>query len=125
VVEALRWYGSRLADGRLHRHHTGKSLCPGWPPVENALFRIAQEALTNVAKHAQASQVTIIVGSRQGQGPLIIADDGLGFEPGSSAKLFGQQAGVLTITERAEAVGGHCRIESQAGKGSGHRRVAR
>jgi signal transduction histidine kinase len=117
----LRWYGDRLAA------RVGFTIAV-WgeepesrlaAPVENTLFRIAQEALMNVAKHAQASQVTVTVEADNGTVRLVIADDGIGFEPGSSAKRFGQQGwGVLTMTERAEGVGGHCRIESQPGQGT-------
>jgi PAS domain S-box-containing protein len=121
LVEALRWYGSQLAA------RAGFSITvQGEEPVprltsslENALFRIAQEALTNVAKHAQASQVTVTVKTDNDTIRLVIADDGIGFEPGSSAKPFGQQGwGVLIMIERAEAIGGHCRIESQPGQGT-------
>jgi signal transduction histidine kinase len=121
LVEALRWYGSRLA-ARVGFTITlqGEEPAPRLAsPLESALFRIAQEALTNVAKHAQASQVTLTVKTDNDTIRLVIEDDGIGFEPASSAKRFEQQGwGVLTMTERAEAVGGHCRIESQPGQGT-------
>jgi signal transduction histidine kinase len=121
LVEALRWYGSRFAvRAGFTLIVQGEEPVPRLvSPIENALFRIAQEALTNVAKHAQASQVTVTVKTDNNTIRLVIADDGIGFEPGPSTRRFGQQGwGVLTMTERVEAVGGHCRIETQPGQGT-------
>ncbi len=89
------------------------------PRVENALYRIAQEALTNVSKHARATQVTVSLATTDSAIRLAIADDGVGFEPSHSAGLLGRQGwGLVTMTERAEGVGGHCRIESRPGQGA-------
>ncbi len=89
------------------------------PRVENALYRIAQEALTNVSKHARASQVTVSLATIDSTVRLVIADDGVGFEPSHSAGLLGRQGwGLVTMTERAEGVGGHCRVESRPGQGA-------
>jgi signal transduction histidine kinase len=89
------------------------------PRVENALYRIAQEALTNVSKHARATQVTVSLATIDSTVRLVIADDGVGFEPSHSAGLLGRQAwGLVTMTERAEGVGGHCRVESRPGQGA-------
>jgi len=50
---------------------------------------------------------------------LVIADDGVGFEPSHSAGSLGRQGwGLVTMTERAEGVGGHCRVESRPGQGA-------
>ncbi len=87
--------------------------------VESALFRIAQEALTNIAKHAQASQVTVTVETDDQTLRLIVADDGNGFDPEHLAEPGrGRGWGLLTMSERAEAVGGHCLIESYPGLGT-------
>jgi signal transduction histidine kinase len=89
------------------------------PRVENALYRIAQEALTNVSKHARATQVTVSLATIDSTVRLVIADDGVGFEPSHSAGLLGRQGwGLVTMTERAEGVGGHCRVESRPGQGA-------
>jgi PAS domain S-box-containing protein len=121
LVAALHWYAEQFA-GR-----TGIAvIVEGNEPVlrlamsvESALFCIAQEALTNVAKHAQATKVTITV---QVQGEvlrLVIADDGIGFNPETMTKSGGGHGwGLLTMTERAEAAGGRCRIESVPGQGA-------
>ncbi len=87
-------------------------------PVELALFRIVQETLNNVVKHSQAKKVTINLESNRVV-RLTIIDDGVGFvykrhqNPAKRAGL-----GLLTISERAEAVRGFCRIESQPGVGT-------
>jgi signal transduction histidine kinase len=117
LVAALHWYGEQFA------RRTGIAVVvEGEEPVprpathvESALFRITQEALTNVAKHAQATHVMVSV---QVQGEilrLVIADDGIGFDSGLSAS---HGWGLLTMTERAEGVGGRCRIESVPGQGT-------
>jgi two-component system sensor histidine kinase UhpB len=89
------------------------------PQVENALFRIAQEALTNVVKHAEANVVRVTLETDRDTVRLIIADDGLGFD--ASRQNHGARPnrwGVITMAERAEAVGGHCRITSSPDQGT-------
>jgi PAS domain S-box-containing protein len=84
--------------------------------VETTLYRIAQEALTNVAKHARATTVEIILERRNNHVLLIIEDDGVGFEPAQEAA--GRQGfGLLGMRERAALVGATLEIES-AGKGT-------
>lgn len=122
LVDALEWYAEQFTE-RMGLVVTvqGEPLAPRLAaPVENGLFRIAQEALTNVAKHARATRVTISITADAQKVQLIIADDGVGFEPavkaGPPAKRQGW--GLLTMTERAEAVNGQCRIESLPGQGT-------
>ncbi len=85
--------------------------------VEYALFRIAQEALTNVRRHAHAQQVTVGVGADQQRFTLTIEDDGVGFPPHSPTGDMGRGCGLMGIRERAAAVGGQCRIDSSPGGG--------
>jgi PAS domain S-box-containing protein len=121
LVAALHWYGEQFA-----RRTNIAIAVEGEEPVprlaarvENALFRIAQEALTNVAKHAQATHVTVIVEVDSGTSRLVVADDGIGFDPAHPAEPDqGRGWGLLTMAERAEAVGGRCRIESAPGQGA-------
>jgi PAS domain S-box-containing protein len=85
--------------------------------AETALYRIAQEALTNVAKHARAANVEIILERRAENVLLIIEDDGVGFDPaaaGNDARGFG----LLGMHERAGLVGAMLEIESSAGNGT-------
>jgi signal transduction histidine kinase len=121
VVAALHWYGEQFA-GRtgIAVAVEGKEPVPRLAArVENALFRIAQEALINVAKHAQATQVTATVVAEDGTLRLVVADDGVGFDPAHlSEPEAGRGWGLLIMTERAEAIGGHCSIESAPGQGT-------
>jgi len=89
------------------------------PNVELALFRIAQEALSNVAKYALATRVVLKKEIDQDGVRLVIADDGIGFDQNSVARpKEGHGWGLMTMSERAKAVGGTCRIESQPGQGT-------
>jgi signal transduction histidine kinase len=85
--------------------------------AETTLYRIAQEALTNVAKHSRAAHVDVILERRTDQVVLIIEDDGVGFDPGD-AGLTGQGLGLSGMQERASLVGATIQIESTAGKGT-------
>jgi PAS domain S-box-containing protein len=85
--------------------------------AETALYRIAQEALTNVAKHAQAANVDVILERRADNVLLIVEDDGVGFDP-AEAGGQGQGFGLLGMQERAGLVGAMLEIESSAGKGT-------
>lgn len=89
------------------------------PDVENALFRIIQEALTNVVKHAQATQVVINAVSSKGKFTLTIEDNGIGCDMVKAAKADSEHGwGLVTMAERAMAVGGNCRIKSKPGFGT-------
>jgi signal transduction histidine kinase/predicted hydrocarbon binding protein len=121
LVATLEWYGRQLSSRtNIDVAVQGEELDPRLAArVENALFRIAQEALTNVVKHAQATQATVKVVADDDTVRLIIADDGVGFDPRRLRTAGGRRGwGLLSMTERAEAVGGHCRIESHPQKGT-------
>jgi len=85
------------------------------PDVQIALYRIAQEALNNVARHAGASQATVRLRCQFEQVELHISDDGQGFDPTSVAL---QHLGLGIMRERAEAIHATLRIESQPGSGT-------
>jgi PAS domain S-box-containing protein len=85
--------------------------------TETALYRIAQEALTNVAKHAKAANVDVILERRADNVLLIIEDDGVGFDA-AAGDSHGQGFGLLGMQERAGLVGAMLDIESSAGKGT-------
>ena len=73
---------------------------------------IAQEALTNISKHAQATKIVATVEERNGSVSMIITDDGIGFAPAHEADGQRNQGwGIITMMERAEAEGGRFRIE--------------
>jgi signal transduction histidine kinase len=89
------------------------------PEVETALYRITQEALTNVARHAKATRVQVALAAQAGELHLDIEDDGVGFPArGGNGGRIG--TGLVGIRERARALGGTLTIH--AGKGA-HLRV--
>lgn len=81
-----------------------------------ALFRIVQEALTNVSRHARASLVNIVLEQRDGDLALEVRDNGVGIDPESCAKP--SALGVLGMRERAALVEGHLDISGRPGKGT-------
>jgi two-component system, NarL family, sensor histidine kinase UhpB len=85
--------------------------------VESALYRIAQEALNNVAKHARASNVEIILERRPDHVLLIVEDDGVGFDT-ATAGSGSQGFGLMGMQERAALVGATLQIESAPGQGT-------
>jgi len=84
--------------------------------VEQCVYRIAQEALTNIAEHAQAQHAQIVLKRDRDQLRLIIRDDGCGFDVNDGAA--DAQYGVLGMRERSEMIGGCLAVESQVGKGT-------
>ena len=85
------------------------------PEAKVALYRIAQEALNNVAKHAGASQATVSLQRQPGQVTLRISDDGRGFDPESVPP---ESLGLGIMRERAEAIGAALNIDSEVGHGT-------
>jgi signal transduction histidine kinase len=89
------------------------------PPLplerKQALYRIAQEALHNIVKHACASTITLRLASQGGELILEICDNGKGFDPTGP---FPGHLGLLSMHERATQIGGTCSIESAPGRGT-------
>ncbi len=83
--------------------------------IENALLRICQESLTNVNKHARASQVSIELAFRDSDIRLSIYDNGIGFEP---ALPIENRFGLISMRERAKLLGGSMNVKSEKGKGT-------
>ena len=102
--------------------HTSRDLGTNRLPreFETILYRIAQEALTNVARHAQAKRVSVLVERRPGFALLIVEDDGRGFDAqGVGAAPAGPgKLGVLGMQERVRQAGGTLSIESAPGAGA-------
>ncbi|MGA7614608.1 MAG: GAF domain-containing sensor histidine kinase, partial [Thermoanaerobaculia bacterium] len=84
--------------------------------VETALYRVVQEAMANVVRHARATRVDVLVENHDGHVIVIVEDDGVGFDPGQVR--LGDHFGLLGLKERAEALGGILRIESADGAGT-------
>ena len=85
------------------------------PDVRIALYRIAQEALNNAAKHAEASGSTLAVRWRPDSARLVIADDGRGFDPTSVSQAH---LGLGIMRERADAIGAVLTVKSVKGRGT-------
>ena len=86
------------------------------PDVETAFYRVTQEALTNVLRHAGAGQVSVLLQYHDAQAVIIIEDDGRGFDVEAA---FGRgRLGLLGIRERAEMLGGLLTVESSPGRGT-------
>ena len=82
--------------------------------IATALYRIVQESLTNVVKHAHARHVSILLTRKNDEVVAVIEDDGRGFDPGAGSDGFGIQG----MRERVELLDGRLRIESQPGAGT-------
>ncbi|MCA6095380.1 GAF domain-containing sensor histidine kinase [Streptomyces sp. SCA3-4] len=84
---------------------------------EEALLRVAQEALHNALRHSGAGAVTVTL-SRRGQGAALrVSDDGCGFRP-SAVRRAGRHLGLVSMRDRASGVGGRLRVVSEPGKGT-------
>jgi PAS domain S-box-containing protein len=105
------------AGVRADLHATGLSTDRLTSEVETTLYRIAQEALNNIAKHARAENVDVILERRPDQVSLIIEDDGVGFDQATAGTAH-QGFGLLGMQERAALVGATVQIESAAGEGT-------
>lgn len=84
-------------------------------PIEEALYRITQEALSNIARHSKATEVRVLLQQTPGQVNLIISDNGRGFDVKSRR---GQGIGLLSMQERLALLNGKIEIESTRGKGT-------
>jgi two-component system sensor histidine kinase UhpB len=87
------------------------------PELETTIYRFAQEALNNVAKHARASRVDIVMEQTHAHLSFIVEDDGIGFDP-SRTQNPGEGLGLVGMRERAALAGAHLHIESAPGKGT-------
>lgn len=97
--------------------HFGPQVAPRLTAnAESAVYRVIQEALTNVVKHAQARRVSVVVTRRGQQITVIIEDDGCGFEV--SADRCSGGFGLVGMQERLSALGGELDIESSPGGGT-------
>jgi len=121
LAAALEWYARNFST----RTGIAVAVRAGEPPVrpalqaEIALFRIGQEALNNVAKHARAQRVEITLDHANGECVLSVQDDGVGFageEDTSDKQKPG--LGMVTMRERAQALGGRFEVWAQPGRGT-------
>ncbi len=117
---ALQWYLEQFA----RRHPIQWDLRFGIDekelPVEYPIiiYRIVQEALTNVGRHAKASHVWISLAKKQNKILLVIEDDGVGFDLKKLDSSLSISYGLTSMLQRAELVGGTCRYKSSPGQGT-------
>jgi len=121
LAPALHWYSQQHAvrHPQTNITFTAERLAQRLPAeYETVLFRAAQETLTNVARHAQATQVTVVLSQQGDAVRLEVVDNGVGFDIQSPAAPEHQGWGLIGMRERVALVGGVCTIESQPGKGT-------
>ena len=124
LATALRWY----VDRYLNRTGLNVEVIIDLPDpnerflreLETACFRIAQEALSNIARHAQASQVQVQLAKEENVLVLTVKDDGVGFDLESLRKRAPRAAtlGLVSMQERAHAAGGAIEIDSVRSRGT-------
>jgi PAS domain S-box-containing protein len=86
--------------------------------IDTVLYRIAQEALNNVAKHASAASAAVLLERRGGLISLIVEDDGVGFDAENTSGANPEGLGLVGMRERAALVGGTAEVESHSGEGT-------
>jgi signal transduction histidine kinase len=87
------------------------------PEGETQVLRIAQEALANALRHADAERIELRLEARDGRVVLTVADDGRGFDPAAPG-LRSRRLGLTSMEERAGALGGSVSIVSRPGEGT-------
>ncbi len=122
LVPAIAWYGDqRLGPLGITLHMNEDAPEQRLPrSAETALFRIVQEGITNVIRHAGATEITVNLNRQDGHLSLQIADNGRGFDPrrlGVEADS-GRGLGLRGMQERAEILGGEFNLESAPGEGT-------
>ncbi|ACG73108.1 integral membrane sensor signal transduction histidine kinase [Anaeromyxobacter sp. K] len=121
LLSAIRWYAERQLGtrGMSVRCEFGELDRRLPPEMETALFRICQEAMSNIARHAQATAVLVEVALEDDVFRIDIEDDGRGFDAEAVARREGRRSwGLMGIRERAEILGGSATVESAPGKGT-------
>jgi PAS domain S-box-containing protein len=117
LVDALEWYTAdferRTEIACVFEHNAVSNLSDG---ISTAAYRIAQEALTNVARHASANHVEVVLKTRDGLLTLAVVDDGQGFESQHLSESEG--LGVAGMRERATLAGGALEVHSEPQKGT-------
>lgn len=116
LVAALRWHVSRTSNLAGFGVHFEATLDPDAlsSDLETVCFRVAQEAITNIVRHASATHVNVELTSKNDEVCLLIKDDGKGFdvEHAQSCALKGESLGLLGMKERVMLAGGCVEIES-------------
>ena len=120
LLPALLWLFERFtaqANVGVAFKHSGVEHRRFSSEVETAAYRIVQEALTNVARHASASTVTVRLWATPDTLGVQVEDDGAGFSP-ERVLIPGTSSGLSNMRERADLLGGKLEIESSSGAGT-------
>ena len=120
LAAAIRWYAkNNLEPVGVHVQLDLASGLRGSATAETALFRIAQEAINNIVRHAQAKHADIRLSQTSTHWNLVVHDDGRGFDMTTlHASSTEPQWGLFGVRERAQLIGGAFQIESAQGKGT-------
>ena len=122
LESALRWFTHRQAalTGLQAEFHSEPLEDRMDPIIETECFRVAQEALTNVVRHAQAQAVTVELSKKNDRLHLCVRDDGVGFDVGAlrDRAVHGASLGLLSMEERAALAGGGLEYRSGPGRGT-------
>jgi signal transduction histidine kinase len=95
-------------------YEAGRAMTRLLPDIESTVFRLVQEALTNVGKHSEAKHVEISIVEQDGSITATVSDDGIGFDPESTSRGFG----LVGMRERAGLIGGGIELRSAPGEGT-------
>lgn len=121
LVSALRWYAEmRLSGSEIHfdTHETGTAERLS-PTIETTLFRVGQEAINNIAQHANARHAHISFEYSTNQIGICITDDGMGFVPGLVTDPQSKRGlGLIGMEERVSSLGGEFELHSAPGSGT-------
>jgi len=121
LLAAIKWYCSDFSNRTgISTHVNGKKFDPPLTPrVEKILFRLVQESLNNIAKHAQASQVSVNVKSTKDAVSVTVQDNGQGFDTRETKRpTLEPHWGLLSMQQRAASIGATLAIESAPGMGT-------
>ena len=122
LVPAIRWYAIRQAERAGLQVHVEADSLPEDLAADRAVvcFRIVQEAVTNVLRHAKATQFDVVLRTTDSGFTLIVKDNGVGFRTSESmTEVEGRWSiGLVGMRERARALGGYLKLHSALGRGT-------
>ncbi len=120
LIPAIRWYAENHLEPRGVNVTVAATRWNGRlpPPIETVLFRMMQEAVNNIARHATAHNVSITLEADEGGCHACVEDDGQGFSPGAAHPSEESGWGLVGMRERANLIHGKVQIESAPGAGT-------
>jgi len=120
LCSALEWLADRVrAEAALHVTLALEHCDDHVPaPVALAIFRVAQEALTNVVRHAAATNAIVRLDESGGILRLVVSDDGIGFDPKQARSRPTESVGLFGMAERVALIGGDIDVISREGSGT-------